>query len=112
MFSGTNPMFRNNVVLHLANGVARVPFSCRFKPGLPGQSPDDGEDDFDEYEDDGDAEVLIGGGAGDTEMYVMSVWRAGPGPNEEQLLLEKRSDTANVSPGAPILDNSVSGPIL
>ncbi len=95
MFSGKNPMFRNKVVLNLASGSisARISFSCRFKPGLPGQ-----EESLEEENQAYNTIVVSpdhGSRDDDQEMYVMRVLDSATG----QVLLERRGDAANAVPG-------------
>ena len=108
LFSGKNPMFRNNIVLHLgpSSSLERaelvVPFSCRFKPGLPGMeaeaeaaSQGDGGnaalDDF-SFDSVGDQEEE------EEEMYVMivTVFHLDGRPSS---VLSRRGDAAVASVG-------------
>ena len=75
----------NNIILS-----SRVPFLCKFKPGVPGfpQSYDDDDYDDDEHYDDTDLN--------DEEMYSLKVQLVSETDEKRATLLLERTDSATV----------------
>ena len=90
-------MFQNSVILQFSPRSAffrrsiQIPFSCRFTAGLFGQSKAD-DVGFSSSNSEAEQEASEG------EMYAMLVQRLLP-DGQRQLLVEKRTESANVSPG-------------
>ena len=68
----------------------RVPFICKFKPGIPGfpsvPDYDEDDDDYETHDDDEQSE----------EMYSLKVEVASEHGDQKATLLESRTDSATV----------------
>ena len=92
-------MIRNKIVVHflpgsrLGGGSVRLPFSCRFRAGLPGSEAAE-EDPDDEYteEDDVDEDEA-------NDIYNMRIERRGRRDRHRVTIVETNRQRANVSPG-------------
>jgi len=99
------PMYRNNIIARFNTGTlkgqqTKIPFICKFKPGIPGISlvhhyEDDSYDDDYNYDDDDKDEFRE-----EEEIYGLTV-RA-----DMRLLLKQKSDSATVNVGDTILVSS------
>lgn len=102
---GSSPMYRNNLNIEFSRGAlagqkTKVPFICKFKPGIPGiSSPIDYEesDDEDDYYAESDETGSLG-----EEMYSLKVQLLSEHDEARATLLEKRTDSAAVAVGDKI----------
>lgn len=106
VFSGSNPMFRNNVVLQFASQSrlfekkVSIPFLCRIKPGVNGHDQGVVEPVGESI----DSELSAGSSVADEstmeEMYTMIVERkARNGEKHPQMLVDHRDQMADVALG-------------
>jgi hypothetical protein len=106
---GAAPMYRNNLNIeftqgHLAGQRTKIPFICKFKPGIPGITDIDFEE---EEEDDDDNNVqheqhdLSG-----EEMYSLTVELESEDGGKRSKLMEKKSDSATAAIGDQIYVSS------
>jgi len=103
------PMYRNNLNIHFSHGYlagqkAKIPFICKFKPGIPGiPLPDDYEYENDKDPDykDSPNEDLSG-----EEMYSLTVQLVSEDEGKRATLMEKKSDSATAAIGDKIYVSS------
>jgi len=107
---GAAPMYRNNLNIHfdqgsLAGHKAKIPFICKFKPGIPGISvmndyDDEPEEDVD-YHSKAEEPDLSG-----EEMYSLTVQLVSEDEEKRATLMEKKSDSATAAIGDKIYVSS------
>ena len=98
-FKGNNPIMMNEIYLKFTpesefyNQLVRIPFTCKYPPGLLGFTvPDDDlDDEYDDSEEDADND--------DSEMYTMQILRKKVDKRVPQVLVTNPNDQATVSVG-------------
>ena len=102
-FNGNNPIMMNGIHLQFSPGSefygyqVRVPFTCKFAPGLFGLPLADNDDFEDEdYSSDDDIDEYS---ANEEEMYTMKILRKRKRPLHSQVLVSLPDDHATVYVG-------------
>jgi hypothetical protein len=102
IFTGNNPMLRNNIHLKFApqseyyGRQVRIPFTCKFAAGFLGFSGQSNNDDYDYGDND---EENDGMNSDDDEMYTMRILRKHKRVRRPEVLVSRPDDQATVSVG-------------
>jgi len=106
---GAAPMYRNNLNIHFTQGYlagqrTKIPFICKFKPGIPGITVNDYEDEEEvdvDYNLKAEEPDLSG-----EEMYSLTVQLVSEDGDTRATLMEKKSDSATAAIGDKIYVSS------